>query len=413
MKQWSRACVLVGCAVLATSILAQQWKADVPEVEKEGVYRIELSAEMVARSGRNLEDLRIIDRSGTVVPFVLDFPEKGSKVEREMPFNILRNERRDRHTVVELQGYEGEIIEAIYLSVRNAWVVKDATITGSDDRENWYALAQQRIQPADGGPEPCGTLCEAILMIPPSDYPYYRIEINDSLTPPIKVESAEWFTTVEVGTGWTPMEGLVWRQEESSGTTRIECFLPYPGRIDRIDMGFEAGGMFHREGRLVVQVARETRHASKGRSERIESVVSRFVIDSRRKNFVELWNEPMDTFTIVVENVDNRPLVFESVRLGQRTVSMLVSLEPSKHYTITTGDPKKQAPQYDLAHFQEQLPAPIATLNHGPLIALPPAAQQGPAIAPSRWWIWAGLVAVLGLVGFMAVRMLREPPTTT
>lgn len=206
--------------------IAQQWKAEVPTVENAGLYRIELSAEIIARSVQNLEDVRIIERSGTMVPFVLDLPESGSKVEREMPFDILRNEKLDHYTIVELQGYEGEIIEAIYLSVRNAWVVKDATITGSDDRKNWYALAQQRVEPAYGGPEPCGALCEAILRIPPSDYPYYRIEINDSLTPPIKVESAEWFTTVEVGTGWTPMEGLVWRQAESSGITRIECFCP-------------------------------------------------------------------------------------------------------------------------------------------------------------------------------------------
>lgn len=414
MKQWSRGCVLVGCAVLTASALAQQWKAELPAVEKSGLYRIALSPELVGRSDQNLGDIRVVDVSGIEVPYILERPKEGSMVEKELAFTMLINEKKGRHTVVELEGGAGEIIDAIHLWVKNARVDKEATITGSDDQQHWYALAQDRIQLDGGnGPDDCGTVCQVTLTLPPSDYRFYRIAINDSLSPPLKVDSAEWFTSVEIGAQWAAMDGLVWHQKELPRTSRVDCVLPYPGRVDRIDLVFEEETFFHREGRVTEPTHQETGRGSRKRTQTVESTVSRFVLDSRRKNFVTGLGEPMDTFTIVIENADNQPLRLRSVTPSQRTTSLLLSLEPSQHYFVTTADPEKDAPNYDMAHFKDQLPGPVATLQHGPLIAMPMVATEAPTIDPSRWWIWAVLVAVLGLVGFMAVRMLRESPSTT
>lgn len=117
----------------------------------------------------------------------------------------------------------------------------------------------------------------------------------------------------------------------------------------------------------------------------------------------------LDTFDIVIDNGDDRPLRITSVRFLQLQRSLTAELQPGMHYTITTGDPRKSLPRHDLVHFKEKLPEPIATIVHGPLHALPAAPKNGPAIDLSRWWIWAGLVAVLGIVAVMAVRMLSEP----
>ena len=105
---------------------------------------------------------------------------------------------------------------------------------------------------------------------------------------------------------------------------------------------------------------------------------------------------------------DDRPLNITDVRFLQLQRTLIAELQPGMRYTITTGDPKKSAPRYDIVHFKDKLPEPIAIIEHGTLIALAATPEGGPSIAPARWWIWAGLVVVLGLVGFMAVRMLSD-----
>jgi hypothetical protein len=117
----------------------------------------------------------------------------------------------------------------------------------------------------------------------------------------------------------------------------------------------------------------------------------------------------LDTFDIVIDNGDDRTVHISDVMFLQLQRTLTAELQPGMRYRLTTGDRKKSAPEYDIVHFKDKLPEPIATIEHGPLIALAAPPQAGPSIAPSRWWIWAGLVAVLGIVGFMAVRMLREP----
>lgn len=117
----------------------------------------------------------------------------------------------------------------------------------------------------------------------------------------------------------------------------------------------------------------------------------------------------MDTFNIVIHNGDDQPLKIARLEYRQRKRTLIAELQSGMRYALTTGDTKRSSPHYDLIHFKDKLPEPIATIEHGPLIALAATPEAGPSLAPSRWWIWAGLVAVLGIVGFMAVRMLREP----
>ncbi|MBK6776991.1 MAG: hypothetical protein IPG74_14540 [Flavobacteriales bacterium] len=63
MKQWS-SWRSVTAAVFALSLshsVAQQWKAELPTVEKAGLHRIVLSPEMVGRSREDLGDVQLVD----------------------------------------------------------------------------------------------------------------------------------------------------------------------------------------------------------------------------------------------------------------------------------------------------------------------------------------------------------------
>lgn len=410
MKLWSRGCVLVGCAMLAAGSLAQQWKAEVPAVEKAGVYAILLSPEMVGRSLIGAEDLRIKDQVGSEVPYIFTTTKPRSVVVDWEPFKILRNGTVDSTTVVDLEKPEGEpFIEQIRLTLRNAMALKSLRITGSDDRAEWFHIKEDMLVASGlGGHQ---STAQQILTIPTSDYKYLRLTLNDNLTHPVRIVSAEWqYATSSTGT-WTRIDGVKWISADSAGITRIRVTCPYPTTMERVEFVLGDTGRYLRNGAFEQLVERSTGRGQRRRISLAAERVATFRLSSDGPALVDLPTLKQDTFSIIIENGDDRPLSVRELNFQQLQRVVLAELQPGQHYTITTGDPKKQAPQYDLAHFKDQLPAPIATLNHGQLIAIPSVAHDGPAVQPSRWWIWAGLVAVLGLVGFMAVRMLREPPS--
>lgn len=411
MKQWSRACVLAGCAVLAASVLAQQWKAEVPAVEKAGVYRVVLSPELVGLSQQDLRDVRLQNSAGVETPYLLNVEQREVGRGEYHDFRILRNERLGKQTFLELEcPHRGFVVDDIHLRIRNAEVEKEVTLTGSDDGKDWFFIKADIMLLGDNDDR---TTTLRMLRLPASDYARYRLVINDSATAPLQILGAQWFTYGTEGGVFETDNTVRWTRKEERGATRITVACPRMILVDRVVLQVGDGTKFHRPVRIEQMVSVTTGRGRKRRTVQHKEVVASSHISSAERSPWDLPGLRLDSFDIVIDNGDDQPLAISDIRFLQLQRSLLAELKPGQHYTITTGDPKKQAPQYDLAHFKEQLPAPIATLNHGPLIALPPAAQQGPTIAPSRWWIWAGLVAVLGLVGFMAVRMLREPPTTT
>jgi hypothetical protein len=76
--------------------------------------------------------------------------------------------------------------------------------------------------------------------------------------------------------------------------------------------------------------------------------------------------------------------------------------------TIVFGS-ELQPPRYDLANFSDSIPANLPGINVGPAKTIkPPRAAEGATVFTSRILIWVAIIAVIGVLGFMAIKMTRE-----
>ncbi len=410
MKQWGswRGVTAAVFALGLSHSFAQQWKAELPAVEKAGVYRIVLSPEMVGRSKENLGDVRLGDSSGTEVPYVLKIPVAGVSTTVAHEFVITRNAVVGKETIVELsRPSTRSVVDDIHLRIRNAEVQKDLTLTGSDDGQQWFFIKQIQLSLSSDGSERTNTL--RMVALPPSDYARYRLSINDSSSAPVQVLGAEWYSSSNAQGSFVEDVTVVPLIRDSTKATRITVRHPYPITLDRIQFIVADPGSYLRPGRLLTWATHSSGRRSKRRTWREMDNLFSFILRSDQPSGVDVPALRLDTFDIVIDNGDDRTLHISDVRFSQLQRTLTAELQPGIRYILTTGDTKRAPPHYDLIHFKDKLPEPIATIEHGPLIALAATAEAGPSLAPSRWWIWAGLVAVLGIVGFMAVRMLREP----
>ena len=102
---------------------------------------------------------------------------------------------------------------------------------------------------------------------------------------------------------------------------------------------------------------------------------------------------------IIIENQDNEPLQIDSV-LVEGYIHELVArfTEPAKYY-LTYGNNESTKPEYDIAHFKENIPATLNTLTLGEevMIEKRPAKTIEP-LFKNKLWLWAIMSIIIILL---------------
>ena len=405
MRRRSEA-LLLG-ALCAQLLLAQtsRWEAAVPLVDKAGPYRIVLTPEFVGCSRLELEDVRLTDSTGEEVPYVVDVAMRYKTKGEFHDFVITRNEVVGKRTLLELERPDaGILVDHISLRLRNAEVAKTVEITGSDDGSNWYVIKNDRLRLVHG--IQFANITQEIVL-PPTDYRHYRIALNDSSSAPIRVLGAQWFSQARSYGEYSTAQGVRWTQRDSVNTTRIHISHAFMHPIDRIQFAVSDTQAFRRACEMTTWRTITSGRGRKKHSWHGTETLASFFISSEDGPTVDLPGVRATTFDLVFDNGDNRPLHFIDVRFLQLERTIMANLQPGMHYTLTTGDPMKVAPRYDMAHFRNELPEPIAKLVPEMVEMRPATPAPRPLFDPSRWWVWALIITLILGIGLMAFRMLR------
>jgi len=394
--------------LVAGTLLAQgpQWQASLPSVTRAGVHAVLLSPELMGRSRIDLGDIRLLDSLGVEVPYVLRAQPTMPPRDVFVPCTLLRNEVVPRHTLVELERPADHALEGLHIRVRPADVHKRVRVTGSDDRRHWYMVKDDHLA-AEGalGDPPYQVLS---VPLPRSDYRYFRIDLNDSLTPPMRVLAVGYFTVDVPMPRYTEAAPLRWTQQDSAGITRIHVVGDQLLPIDRLVFAVDDTALFHRNGSIQ---EKRTITTGRGRHRQMRTEMDQlasFAIGSDLARVIDPGTLRADTFDLVIDNGDDRPLHFNALRAYAIEQLLLAQLEPGMVYQLVTGDPTRSAPQYDLAHFSAQLPLPLDTLMASSPTMIPHVAAADHRFDPGRRWVWAAILVLMAGMGWLAVRLLRR-----
>lgn len=382
-----------------------QWQAAVPSVAQAGLHAIVLSPELVGLSANDARDLRLVDSTGQEVPYVLRIATAGPVRTRFLPYPLLRNEALPQRTEVEFERPGDHQPDELQLWIRPVEVRKKVRITGSDDRVNWYMLKDEHVvaQGARGNP-PHQVLD---VRIPRSDYRYFRITLNDSLTPPLRILGVGRFTEMALAARYTEAR-VQWTQQDTANGTVLHVRSGHPVPVERITYVVKDTLPFQRRGQLVVTRSITTRKGRKETTRQRDEPIDGFIMGSTLPTEIIFPGTHENEFRLMIDNGDDRPLRFSDLRVYQMERTLLAHLEPGMAYRFTTGDAAERSPTYDLARFNDLLIIPVDTLAHGAVAAIPQAPTKGPVFDPSKWWIWALIILLMAGMGWMAVRMMRN-----
>lgn len=387
-----------------------QWSAPLAPVERDGYYTIVLSPEVVGRSREDLSDLRLLDSSGKEVAYLIE--REPTMYERTWmrSYKLLRNERIKRTTIIEMEADSAAMVDELLVRVRNARVSKRARITGSDDRADWYMIQDECLAVGEGDGE---TSVLRFVDLPLSDYRYYRIVLDDSMSAPVQVLDLGHSARARSEGQYTPIDGLEFSRTEDRSTTRIALHGGSPFSADRLVFDIRSDVPFRRQGRFTRHVRYTTRERKREVIRTTEEQLGDFSLTRTSRGKVTAPGNITDTLFVLIENGNDQPLDITGIRAFQLERRVIAKLNAGGRYTITTADAKAHMPRYDIAHFRDSLPSSIGVLNIPAMSARPITPKGGPSFAPSMKWVWAAIIGLGAIIAFSAVRLLRRSSTTT
>ena len=144
-----------------------------------------MPAPLIGAARDDLADLRIRDEHGREVAY---FVREATSVSRGRDFEPYPIEliRRTFQTDIRIQT-DGERISSFTVRVKHADTNKKAILKGSNDGESWYAV-RDRFRFSEQA-EVHETEALLTVSFPVSDYRYYLLSINDSLSAPLNILS--------------------------------------------------------------------------------------------------------------------------------------------------------------------------------------------------------------------------------
>ena len=115
-------------------------EASLTPVPADGFYNLLLSPEISKYLNDQLSDIRIFDGDHREVPYLLTMEVPAQYRERLVEYEIVEKGSKSRCcTSVVLRNPNKTPINNIHLMIKNADASREVSLSGSDDKKNWFS----------------------------------------------------------------------------------------------------------------------------------------------------------------------------------------------------------------------------------------------------------------------------------
>jgi len=394
-----------------TACFGQQFRgeATLPPVTSDGFYRIAVVPALSAHVNDTFTNLRLYDADQKEVPYIFQNEEPAYYTTQFKPYEVVsRVQQKKCCTTLTLRNPDGRPINNISLSIRNADVTKMATLLGSDDQQNWFALKQRFALSAMDNHDHTWEI--RIINFPLSNYTYYQLQIDDSTSAPLNILSAGHYEVSSEDGKFTTLQTRAVTKSDlpRDKQTLVTMTFDTTQVIDKVVVSMTGAPYFLRRATLLTR--REVTDG-KGRKSFYHEQLQTFELSSKQTSVIDLPGTRAQELIVRIDNEDNPALELATARAYQLNRYLTAWLKKGSGYTLRIGDPAQHPPKYDLAFFRDNIPSQPPVLMPGDIRLLGEAAKQvtsTPTFFTNSSIIWIAIVVVIAVLGFMAIRMTQE-----
>ncbi|GAB3918488.1 hypothetical protein [Larkinella terrae] len=382
------------------------FRSKLPAVQKTGYYRILLPPSVVGQLKADRSDIRLFDEKKQEIPYILNREQPSQQVQFK-EYELVSKITSAVSTKLVLRNGNKNPISSLGLIIKNTNLRKKARLSGSNDAQTWYGIEDNYLLEPVASTE---TTSEArIIGFPLSDYPYYQLEINDSLSAPLNILEVGYYTTTAEAGQYSAIPGVSFSQKElpDGHKSQVRIRLADLSRPDKLTISVD----YPVEYRRSVELAE--RRTWKTKRRRLQSgfeTLKTFELNSIDSlHTVLLPDLQTKELYLLIDNQNNRPLKIGAIQAQQLNTYVVAELEPGNSYHFAFGNPAVGAPTYDLPYFKNKIPAKLPVIQAYPLKAEPVSTESSPSFfAANPWVIWVAIGLVLVLLSYFSYQMVTD-----
>jgi len=369
-------------------------------------HKIVLPDDIYGDVSQNLSDLRIfgVTAKGDTVeaPFILKTLK--DRISREdIPFKLINESRNSNGYFYTFQTSTSETINQIELDFKQDnfdWQVK---LEGSHNQQEWFTILNKyRILSLNNK---LTDFSFTKLDFPESNYKFYRISV-DSKKKPVLTKATLQREVVKKGVNnLRKIKNIDTEQNKQNNTTEIEIELEQPLPVSSVQLEVNPDYDFYRP--ITIQYLADSLKIDDSWNYNYRKLSSG-ILNSFEDNDFKFRSRITNKLKIIIRNHDNEPLDIASITVKGNQYELISRFTEPAEYFLYYGSQKISTPNYDLSHFQAKIPENLTELSLGTEEVVEIGDKPKTALFKNKFWLWGIMLGMILLLGFVAVRMIRE-----
>lgn len=377
------------------------YRRPLQEVSSEGWYRIPLTNDLLGKLNSSFTDIRLYHLEGAdtaEVPYLLRVSNDVIRTQPAelTPFNISYKGTQLFFTI-KLQS--GQLVNSAVFNFKQPNYDARITVEGSNDQKEWFTVAEDaRLLSLQEG---AIRYQYNTVYFPSSGYSYIRFTVkNDSL---LTLGSVLFSNKLLQPGTYSTIPASFTRKETTAKETELIVSFPGKALLSKLIIEAEPGQRFYRS--LQIEEITDSVKTDKGWQYQYNHLHTG-TFTSFRQDTLILDPRMVSKLRITIANQDNEPVMIKSVTGHSPEVILVASLKPGKHHVLYSNK-DIGPPQYDLAHFEKEIPTNLPSLTMEEEIADSPTIEDGSkAWFENKFWLWGILLVIILLIGVATIRMM-------
>lgn len=403
MTTKSRLILLLVVALCSCNRMAAQQFSHVATLQTPGAtgfYSIGISPQLSAIANADLSDVRIM-LGDQATPYMHRHTERIVK-ESTTILPILSIARQGKYTLLDVENSTNAGVAYMVMELTSNAVERTAMLSGSDDREHWYIIADHlqfnaAVTTKDG-------MSVQVVQFPYSKYRYFRLKINNAQTDPLNIKRA-WVYDIDTATSLPGYQTnpSPWVKQIDSGNKMTYVLLQNnaPYRVSKVALAVAGPRYYSRLASAYVLPENNDSSA-------LCMPVASFTLATGVNPTFDLPAQKAKAIIVAIQNDDNQPLRVLGATTWQENRTIIAWLEQGTTYKLLAGNREATAPVYDLPKFKDSIPAGIPSLAYGELVVAPQVQATVAKKNDTTAWLWPAIIVAVVALGALTYRLLKD-----
>lgn len=379
------------------------YEASLAPVNSSGYYIFKAPLELYQFSKVDFSDVRIVDSNKHQVPYLLT--DLGSE---KIMFNaitlplIKKNVVPNGKSFYVFKNENGFLINKLYLTTNTSNVAKSFWVEGSYDGNEYFAITSKSFLVAIGNQNKGKT--ETMFELPTTTYSFVKLWMNDEKYAPLEIIKLEKHneSVLNFDNTFSINADSIRLLSQANKSSFYKISFKDSIIINSLKLNINTTNeLYNRNASLALDFDPAQPH-------KFNATFSRLI--SNKENVIAFdRNVKLKCIYLKIDNEDNPALpILSATGIGVYK-QIACYLQANNSYTIQTGNYTLQAPVYDVSTYKDSVLKIAHSIDFRNLEFVKINTETaGFTFFKSKKLVWIILIFVLAILGFFALKMIKD-----